>query len=84
MKRKINQLATYSKEKNIRGPYKGINEFKKGYHPRNNLVKMTAVSCLQIPITFSVRIRMSSISFRMYIGLVVLGRRKYIQLSIST
>jgi hypothetical protein len=37
LKDKINELATNSK--NIRGPYTGINEFKRGYQPRNNLVK---------------------------------------------
>jgi hypothetical protein len=28
-----------SKNKNIRDPYRGINEFKRGYQPRSNLVK---------------------------------------------
>jgi hypothetical protein len=36
---KINELATSSKNKNIRDLYRGTNEFKRGYHPRNNLVK---------------------------------------------
>jgi hypothetical protein len=36
LKVKINELATNSK--NIRDLYKGINEFKGGYQPRNNLV----------------------------------------------
>jgi hypothetical protein len=34
-----NELATDSKNKNIRGLYKGMDEFKKGYQPRTNLVK---------------------------------------------
>jgi hypothetical protein len=38
MKDNINELATNSKNKNIRDLYRGINEFKKGYQPRNNLV----------------------------------------------
>jgi hypothetical protein len=38
MKDKINELASNSKNKNI-GLYRGINEFKRGYQPRNNLVK---------------------------------------------
>jgi hypothetical protein len=33
------ELATNSKNKNIRNLYRGINEFKRGYQPRNNLVK---------------------------------------------
>jgi hypothetical protein len=36
---KINELATNSKNKNIRDLCKGINEFKRGYQSRNNLVK---------------------------------------------
>jgi hypothetical protein len=36
LKDKINELATYSKNKNIRDLYRGINEFKRVYQPRNN------------------------------------------------
>jgi hypothetical protein len=36
---KINELETNSKNKNIRDLYRGINGFKRGYQPRNNLVK---------------------------------------------
>jgi hypothetical protein len=39
LKDKINELATNSKNKSIRDLYRGINEFKRGYQPRNNLVK---------------------------------------------
>jgi hypothetical protein len=39
LRNKINELATNSKNKNIRDLYRGINEFKRGYEPRNNLVK---------------------------------------------
>jgi hypothetical protein len=39
LKGKINELAMNSKNKNIRDMYRGINEFKRGYQPRNNLVK---------------------------------------------
>jgi hypothetical protein len=38
-KDKINELATNSKNKNISDLYRGINGFKRGYQPRNNLVK---------------------------------------------
>jgi hypothetical protein len=38
-KDKINGLATNSKNKNVRDLYRQINEFKRGYQPRNNLVK---------------------------------------------
>jgi hypothetical protein len=39
MKDRIEELATNSKNKTIRGLYRGINEFKWGYQPRSNLVK---------------------------------------------
>jgi hypothetical protein len=39
LKDKINELPTNSKNKNIKDLYRGINEFKRGYQPRNNLVK---------------------------------------------
>jgi hypothetical protein len=39
LKDKINELESNSKNKNIRDLYRGINEFKKSYQPRTNLVK---------------------------------------------
>jgi hypothetical protein len=39
LKNKINELETNSKNKNIRDLYRSINEFKKGYQPRTNMVK---------------------------------------------
>jgi hypothetical protein len=39
MKAKIEELETSSKIKNVRDLYRGINDFKKGYQPRNNIVK---------------------------------------------
>jgi hypothetical protein len=39
LKDRINKLESNSKNKNIRDPYRGINEFKKGYQCRTNLVK---------------------------------------------
>jgi hypothetical protein len=39
VKGKINELETNSKNKNIRYLYRGINEFKKGYQPRVNIIK---------------------------------------------
>jgi hypothetical protein len=38
-KDKTHELATNSKKKNIRDLYRRINEFKKGYQPKNNVVK---------------------------------------------
>jgi len=39
LKAKIEELETNSKMKNIRGLHSGINDFKKGYQPRTNIVK---------------------------------------------
>jgi hypothetical protein len=39
LKDKINELETNNKNKNIRDLYRGINEFKKGYQPRINIIK---------------------------------------------
>jgi hypothetical protein len=39
LKDKIKELETNSKNKNIRDLYRGTNKFKRGYQPRNNLVK---------------------------------------------
>jgi hypothetical protein len=39
LKDKINLIATNSKNKGIKDLYRSINEFKRGYQPRNNLVK---------------------------------------------
>jgi hypothetical protein len=40
LKDKINELAMNSKMNNIRDLYRGINEFKRGYQPRNNCPSM--------------------------------------------
>jgi hypothetical protein len=39
LKGKINELETNNKNKNVRDLYRGINEFKKGYQPRINIMK---------------------------------------------
>jgi hypothetical protein len=39
LKDRIDELATNSKNKNTRDLYRGINDFKRGYQPRSNLVK---------------------------------------------
>jgi len=39
LKAKIEELLTNSQIKNIRDLYRGINDFKKGYQPRTNIVK---------------------------------------------
>jgi hypothetical protein len=39
LKGRINELETNNKNKNIRDLYRGINEFKKGYQRRINIIK---------------------------------------------
>ena len=39
LKAKIEEIETNSKLKNIRDLYRGLDDFKKGYHPRTNIVK---------------------------------------------
>jgi hypothetical protein len=39
LKDEINKRAMNSKNKNIRDMHRGLSEFKKGYQPRNSLVK---------------------------------------------
>ena len=39
LKFKIGELETNSKMKNIRDLYRGISDFKKGYQPRNTIVR---------------------------------------------
>jgi hypothetical protein len=39
LKNNINEFESDSKDKNIRDLYRGINEFKKSYQPRTNLLK---------------------------------------------
>jgi hypothetical protein len=39
LKVKINELQTNGKNQNIRDLYRGINNFKKGYQPRTEVVK---------------------------------------------
>jgi hypothetical protein len=48
LKDKINELESNSKNKNIRDMCRGINDFKKGYQPRTNLVKKRKVIYLRI------------------------------------
>jgi hypothetical protein len=39
LKAKIDKLETNSNMKNIRDLYRGVNNFKKGYHSRTHIVK---------------------------------------------
>jgi hypothetical protein len=52
LKAKIEESETFSKIKNIKDLYRGINDFKKGYQPRTNIVKDEKSGWLQTPIMF--------------------------------
>jgi hypothetical protein len=39
LKDRTDELATNNKNKNVKDPYRGINDFKRDYQPRSNLVK---------------------------------------------
>jgi hypothetical protein len=49
LKDKINQLETTNKNKDIRNLYRSINEFKKGYQPRINIIKDEYINLLADP-----------------------------------
>jgi hypothetical protein len=49
LKGKINELETNNKNKNFRDLYRGINEFKKGYQPRINIINDENVNLLADP-----------------------------------
>jgi hypothetical protein len=49
MKDKINEFESNGNDENIRDLYKGITEFKKGYQPRTNLVKVEESALLADP-----------------------------------
>jgi hypothetical protein len=49
LKDKVNEIARNRKNKNIRDLYRGINGFKRGYGPKNNLVKEEFCSACRFP-----------------------------------
>ena len=51
-KAKIEEPETNNKIKNIRDLYRSIIDFKKGYQPRTNIVRMSRVIWLQTPTVF--------------------------------
>jgi hypothetical protein len=79
LKIKIDELKTNSKIKTIRDLYRGNNNFKKGYQPRTNIVKMRRVIWLQTAAEFWLSGASISLSCLMYMGLMMLGRQKYTQ-----
>jgi hypothetical protein len=74
LKAKIEELETNSKIKHIRNSYRGINDFKKGYQPRNNIGKDEI--WVQNPTVFWLGGRTISLSYSIYMGLKMVGREK--------
>jgi hypothetical protein len=79
LKDKINGLEPNSKNKNIRDLYRGINEFKKGYQPKTNLVKDDRGDLLADPHKISNSRKNYFCQLLAYTGRAVLGRPKCIQ-----
>ena len=79
LKAKIEDLETNSKVKNIRDLYRGINDFKKGYRPRTNIVKDETGDL--VTGSYSILLGGGTIypSYWMYMGSMVLGRQKHTQ-----
>jgi len=81
LKAKIEELETNSKIKNIRDLYRGINDFKKGYHPRTNIVKDDKGDLVADSHSTVAKWRnyFSQILNVLYMELMMLGRQKYTQ-----
>ena len=62
------ELETNSRIKNIRDLYRGINDFKKGCQPRNNIEKDEKGVWLQTVTMFWLRGGTISLSYWMYMG----------------
>ena len=76
---KIEDLETNSKIQTIRDLYRGVNDFKKGYQPRCNTVKMKKVTWWQTPTVLWLGGGIISPSYSMCMGLRVLSGQKYTQ-----
>jgi len=61
--------------------YRGINDFKKGYQPRSNTVKDEKGDLVTDSHGILASGENTFPSYRMYLGLIMLGRQKYIQQS---
>jgi hypothetical protein len=79
LKAKIEELETNSKIKNIRDLYRGINDFKKGYQPRTNIVKDEKRDLVADSHNILARWRKYFSQLLNYMWLMMLGRQKYIQ-----
>ena len=81
LKAKIEELETNSNIKNIRDLYRGINDFKKGYHSRTTIVKDDKGDLVADSHSTVAKWRnyFSQILNVLYMELMMLGRQKYTQ-----
>ena len=82
MNAKIDEFLTNSKNKNIRGLYKVINDFKKVTSLILIEYMVRKVVCLQTPTVFWWSGRIISLSYGMCKEVMMLGRQLYIQKSL--
>jgi hypothetical protein len=59
--------------------YRGISDFKEAYHPKTKITKDGKDDLITDSHNILPRWRKHSLSFSIYIGLIILGRQKYIQ-----
>jgi len=79
LKATIEELETNSKIQNIRDFYRGINDFKKGYQPRCNIVKDEKGDLVADSHSIVATWGTISPSFSTCMGLRMFCRQKYIQ-----
>jgi hypothetical protein len=79
LKGKIDELQTNSKTKTMRDLYRDINDFKKGYQPRTNIVKDDKGDIVTDCLSVLVFVGTITLRYSMYMELVMLGREKYTQ-----
>jgi hypothetical protein len=81
LKGKINELEANNKNKNIRDLYRGINEFKKGYQPKINIIKDEIGNLIADPQNVLNRWKNFFNNLLNVYGFMISGRWIYIQLS---
>jgi len=79
LRAKIEELETNGKIQNIRGFYRGINDIKKEYQPRCNIVKNEKGDL--VADSHNIVARWTNYSSQLFtcMGLRTLGRQKYTQ-----
>ena len=81
LKGKSNKLQTIVPNQAVILLDRVISKFKVSYQRRNNLAKDETAICLQIATVLLICGRIPVAIYQMFIGLMTLGRLKYVQLS---